>query len=205
MVKTKIIGILIFALLSIGSAFFLKAKLDQIEDLKKENERHANNEIAYKGILNGVVNENRVLRFTVDDLKDSKDSLINYIEKERKSRKSPKTKPGSTTAVAATVLHDTVEVFIDNPVDFKLDTTIIYNKFTSSEIKIEKKSLISSISVNNIVDLYVYPKRVYVNTYDNKWKRLCKLDWRKKTVYEYTINNSNDLIDIIDKRVYTVE
>lgn len=205
MIQNKLIGILIFALLSIGSAFFLKTKLDEIKELKSRNEAYRSNQQAYYNIINGKMDENRVLRLTVDDLRNSKDSLINYIEKEKKSRKSPKNRAGSITAVAVTEIHDTVIIELPVITDFKIDTTVNYNELTSTRIKIEKKSLISSIRVNNIVDLYVYPTREYVNNYRNGFIRLINFDWRKQNVYEYQIHNSNKLVKNVDVRVYEVD
>lgn len=199
--KIKLIIATIGASLLIGGAFFVYDLNNRYLDEKANKERYRNNSIAYANYANGLHNENRVLRLNRDDLRHSKDSLTNVIVSMRKSHCGAENKPGDVSAGAVTVIHDTVTISIDNPCEFKLDTTIKYNELTKSSIKINKNSLISTIEVNNTMVLNVYTERVYVNQYKNGWKRFWNFDWKKENVEKYSIQNTNDLIDVLDVRV----
>lgn len=203
--KVKLIAISISALLFIGGAFFISYTIDRNKKLVSENDRLKNNVSQYESLAAGLYNDNRVLRLFRDDLRHSNDSLIQEIEKIKKSRKSPENKPGSITAGGTTSINANDTVIIDNTVDFKLDTTIYYNEFTKSTIKIEKDSLFSGIKVNNTQVLYVYPQREYVNKYKNGWRRFWNFDYKKTEVVRYELINTNDLIKVDDFRVYKIE
>lgn len=203
--KVKLIAISISALLFIGGAFFISYTIDRNKKLVSENNRLKNNVSQYESLAAGLYNDNRVLRLFRDDLRHSNDSLIQEIEKIKKSRKSPENKPGSITAGGNTSMDVKDTVIIDNTVDFKLDTTIYYNEFTKSTIKIEKDSLFSGIKVNNTQVLYVYPQREYVNKYKNGWHRFWNFDYKKTEVVRYELINTNDLIKVDDFRVYKIE
>ena len=203
--KVKLIAISISALLLIGGALFVNGIISQNKSLRENNYRLINNVSQYESLASGLRNENRVLRLFRDDLRHSNDSLIQEIEKIKKSRKSPENKPGSITAGGNTSIDTKDTVIIDNTVDFKLDTTIHYNEFTKSTIKIEKDSLFSGIKVNNTQVLYVYPQREYVNKYKNGWHRFWNFDYKKIEVVRYELINTNDLIKVDDFRVYKIE
>lgn len=203
--KVKLIAISISALLFIGGAFFISYTIDRSKKLVSENNRLKNNVSQYESLAAGLDNDNRVLRLFRDDLRHSNDSLIQEIEKIKKSRKSPENKPGSITAGGNTSIDTKDTIIIDNTVDFKLDTTIYYNEFTKSTIKIEKDSLFSGIKVNNTQVLYVYPQREYVNKYKNGWRRFWNFDYKKTEVVRYELINTNDLIKVDDFRVYKIE
>ena len=203
--KVKLIAISISALLLIGGALFVNGIISQNKSLREDNYRLMNNVSQYESLAAGLHNDNRVLRLFRDDLRHSNDSLIQEIEKIKKSRKSPENKPGSITAGGNTSIDTKDTVIIDNTVDFKLDTTIHYNEFTKSTIKIEKDSLFSGIKVNNTQVLYVYPQREYVNKYKNGWHRFWNFDYKKIEVVRYELINTNDLIKVDDFRVYKIE
>lgn len=203
--KVKLIAISISALLLIGGALFVNGIISQNKSLREDNYRLTNNVSQYESLAAGLRSGNRVLRLFRDDLRHSNDSLIQEIEKIKKSRKSPENKPGSITAGGNTSIDANDTVIIDNTVDFKLDTTVYYNEFTKSTIKIEKDSLFSGIKVNNTQVLYVYPQREYVNKYKNGWRRFWNFDYKKTEVVRYELINTNDLIKVDDFRVYKIE
>ena len=203
--KVKLIAISISALLLIGGALFVNGVISQNKSLREDNYRLINNVSQYESLAAGLRSDNRVLRLFRDDLRHSNDSLIQEIEKIKKSRKSPENKPGSITAGGTTSIDAKDTVIIDNTVDFKLDTTVYYNEFTKSTIKIEKDSLFSGIKVNNTQVLYVYPQREYVNKYKNGWHRFWNFDYKKTEVVRYELINTNDLIKVDDFRVYKIE
>lgn len=201
----KIIFICTCALLLTGGAFFVYEKIKENNRLKNRIEQLDNNVIQYQALARGLHNDNRVLRLSVDDLRHSNDSLIDKIEKIKKSVKAPKNKPGDITIGVETGIDVSDTTKVKNEVEFKLDTTIIYNDLTKLSIKIEKDSLITRFRVNNLQVLFVYSREEYVNSYKNKWVRFWKFDWKKHQVNRYLIKNSNDIIETKQEIIYKTE
>jgi hypothetical protein len=199
--RTKLILYAILALLTIGGAFIIYNEYINYKKIKLELSIEKGNVKAYENIVGGLENDKRVLTLSAVDLRHSNDKMVNTINSLRKSLKLPENKPGDVTVGTTTSMSVIDIVIIQNPCDFKLDTTINYNELTSNSIKIEKDSLISSIKVNNSETLFVYTSREYVNGYKNGWIRFWHFDWKKEDIERYEINNSNKLIKVDSVRV----
>ena len=166
--KVKIYIYLISALLAFSGALIVYRYSKQLSFYKQEAARYESNIKYYEATISGYKDENRVLRLNRDDLRHSNDSMIIRMEKLKKSLKTAKNKPGdvSVGVVIDIVATDTSRIV--NKTDFKLDTTILYNEYTYSKIKIDKDTLVSKIGVSNEQDLFIYESREYKNTYRNK-------------------------------------
>lgn len=199
--KVKLILYAILALLTIGGAFVIYNGYIDYKRIKVELIAEKSNVRAYENIVTGLENDKRVLSLSTVDLRQSNDKMINTINSLRKSLKLPENKPGDVTVGTSTTIDVIDTVIIQNPCDFKLDTTINYNEFTSNSIKIEKDSLFSSIKVNNSETLFVYTSREYVNGYKNGWIRFWHFDWKREDIERYAIENSNKLIKVDAVRV----
>ena len=202
--KVKLIAISISALLLVGGALFVNGIINENKSLRENNYRLINNVSQYESLAAGLRKENRVLRLFRDDLRHSNDSMIIRMEKLKKSLKTAKNKPGDVSVGVVTDIVATDTSRIVNKTDFKLDTTILYNEYTYSKIKIDKDTLVSKIGVSNEQDLFIYESREYKNAYKNKFIRFIHLDWKKETVFRYDIKNSNDLIEIKRSIVYKI-
>lgn len=202
--KVKIYVYLISALLAISGALIVYRYSKQLSFYKQEVARYESNIKYYQSAVSGYRDENRVLRLNTDDLRHSNDSMIVRMEKLKKSLKTAKNKPGDVSIGIVTYIAATDTSRIVNKTEFKLDTTILYNEYTYSKIKIDKDTLVSKIGVSNEQDLFIYESREYKNKYKNKFIRFLHLDWKKETLYRYNIKNSNDLIEVKRSIVYKI-
>lgn len=202
--KVKIYVYLISALLAISGALIVYRYSKQLSFYKQEVARYESNIKYYQSAVSGYRDENRVLRLNADDLRHSNDSMIVRMEKLKKSLKTAKNKPGDVSIGIVTEIAATDTSMIVNKTEFKLDTTILYNEYTYSKIKIDKDTLVSKIGVSNEQDLFIYESREYKNKYKNKFIRFLHLDWKKETLYRYNIKNSNDLIEVKRSIVYKI-
>jgi len=202
--KVKLIAISISALLLIGGALFVNGVINENKSLRENNYRLINNVSQYESLAAVLRKENRVLRLFRDDLRHSNDSMIVRMEKLKKSLKTAKNKPGDVSVGIVTDIEASDTSKIINKTEFKLDTTILYNEYTYSKIKIDKDTLVSKIGVSNEQDLFIYESREYKNKYKNKFIRFLHLDWKKETLYRYNIKNSNDLIEVKRSIVYKI-
>lgn len=202
--KVKIYVYLISALLAISGALIVYRYSKQLSFYKQEVARYESNIKYYQSAVSGYRDENRVLRLNTDDLRHSNDSMIVRMEKLKKSLKTAKNKPGDVSVGIVTNIEASDTSKIINKTEFKLDTTILYNEYTYSKIKIDKDTLVSKIGVSNEQDLFIYESREYKNKYKNKFIRFLHLDWKKETLYRYNIKNSNDLIEVKRSIVYKI-
>ena len=202
--KVKIYVYLISALLAISGALIVYRYSKQLSFYKQEVARYESNIKYYQSAVSGYRDENRVLRLNTDDLRHSNDSMIVRMEKLKKSLKTAKNKPGDVSIGIVTNIEASDTSKIINKTEFKLDTTILYNEYTYSKIKIDKDTLVSKIGVSNEQDLFIYESREYKNKYKNKFIRFLHLDWKKETLYRYNIKNSNDLIEVKRSIVYKI-
>lgn len=202
--KVKIYVYLISALLAISGALIVYRYSKQLSFYKQEVARYESNIKYYQSAVSGYRDENRVLRLNTDDLRHSNDSMIVRMEKLKKSLKTAKNKPGDVSVGIVTNIEASDTSKIINKTEFKLDTTILYNEYTYTKIKIDKDTLVSKIGVSNEQDLFIYESREYKNKYKNKFIRFLHLDWKKETLYRYNIKNSNDLIEVKRSIVYKI-
>jgi hypothetical protein len=199
--KTKLILLVIGALLVLGGAFFATGAYHKYVSVVEERDAYRNNQRAYEEVVSNKTNENRVLELSNTDLRYSNDKMVQTIDSIKKSLKKPANNPGDISAGVGTSIHAIDTVKINNPDSFKLDTTIYFNQYTKNRIKIEKSMLIPSIDINNSMYLYVYSLREFVNVRRGWLDRLIHLDYKKENVDRYAIKNTNDLIHVDSVRV----
>lgn len=185
-----VIGLLIFSNMTLY-------KKVQEKDLQLGNS--INNVRQYESIISEIENDNRALKFTIDDFKTSKDSLINELDKTKKEL-SIKDKELSLAVSNVTVITDTIigEVPAE---DKNFFVELKPNELTTITIS-RKDELVECIpTIYNTQNLLVYNRKEYRNQNKKFFKRLFTLDFKKDNIQRYDITNSNDLIQTLDTRV----
>lgn len=188
MVMKKVFVIILILIGLLGSVSFLGHSVQQ---LKSENERLQTNLEYYSAFQT----ENIILRHTIEELEQSKDSLMQkIIEVQRQLQLKPKTI--KEIVYVETVVRDTLIKTVPMTVDF--DVTFTPNDQTSIEVS-RRDSLLTVIpDIRNSQTVFVFEETRY--RYDTFWKRLIHFNWKKTTTNKYSIDNSNDLIQISDTR-----
>lgn len=155
----------------------------------------------YQSMVNSTVEENRVLKLTVEDFRQSKDSLVQELNKKAKEQKIDSDDIKQVVSIK-TEIRDTIIQPI--PVDRDFYVELKPNKLTT--IKIERKdSVLTCIpEILNTQDLWVIKDKVWRNKYKNWFQRLIHFDFKKDEIEEYVINNSNDLIKVSDTRIIKI-
>ena len=150
---------------------------NKVNKLDEELGDARNNIESYQSILSNKQNENRVLKLSIEDFKQSKDSLIQELSKTQDQLKIKNKK--------------LKEVLQSNPL-----TTIKINRMDS---------VITCIpEIYNHQDLFITEEKVYRKKYKNWFQRLIHFDFKKDKVESYKIINSNDLIRVLDTRVIKI-
>lgn len=189
----RFVAVFIIAILTAISVLQYKS----IQTKNAEIDRITNNYEYYSDQYNNTAEHAKVLQLTLDEFKASNDSLIQEIQTVQKKLKI-KDKEVNTVQLTNTVVeHDTTVVVKDN--DF--DVVIKPNELTSIQITKQDTLLIHKIEIENAQTVFLINKKEYKRKYSNWFKRLLHLDFKKKTVYEYQIDNSNDLITVKDSRL----
>ena len=175
--------------------------------LSERLETALNNVEAYQGIVEGAEDQNRVLKLTIADMQMSKDKLLQQLDSVRAANKI---KPSNVTTAATQTQH--VNVNGGKGVDGDLtvilkDTTytdsIQYNPLTKVYYTIGKDTVNVGIDLQNTQYLYTYKQKEWKNK--KKFiKRLLTLDFKKVWKHNYTIVNSNDLMQTSDVRVIEI-
>lgn len=155
----------------------------------------------YQSMVNSTVEENRVLKLTVEDFRQSKDSLVQELNKKAKEQKIDTDDIKQVVSIK-TEIRDTIIQPI--PVDRDFCAELKPNELTT--IKIERKdSVLTCIpEILNTQDLWVIKDKVWRNKYKNWFQRLIHFDFKKDEIEEYVINNSNDLIKVSDTRIIKI-
>lgn len=155
----------------------------------------------YQSMVNSTVEENRVLKLTVEDFRQSKDSLVQELNKKAKEQKIDSDDIKQVVSIK-TEIRDTIIQPI--PVDRDFYAELKPNELTT--IKIERKdSVLTCIpEILNTQDLWVIKDKVWRNKYKNWFQRLIHFDFKKDEIEEYVINNSNDLIKVSDTRIIKI-
>lgn len=200
--KSNWISILL-SLLLLGVSYYIGSS--KISRLNSQIEELQGNYNAYVNLYNGELSANNLLRASEHELKISKDSLISelgkYIEENRKLKKlkTPQIVQGITQEI-----HDTV--IIEVPVSLpEFDVTKKLNEETIIRVQ-GKDTLLSVIpDISNTIKVEIGVNRVYKNTYKNGWVRFWHFDWKKIDSYEYTLDQSNDLIVLTDVKIVKIE
>ena len=189
----KILAVFIISIL----AAFLFYTYNLLQKRTAELDQAVNNYEYYEQLATKGVEQNRTLQLTIDQFKSSNDSLINKIRDVQKELKIKDNSLKTVTYVEEVIKHDTTVIVNDK--DF--DVVIKPNELTTIEI-IKKDSLLShKLDIQNDQALFITSKKVYRKEYKNWFRRLLHFDFKKRLVYEYQINNTNDLIRVQNTRI----
>lgn len=182
-------------------AAFVVLQHNQLKDKNKEIDRLNNNILYYQEQQDTLQNDNRVLRLTVDEFKDSKDSIVQQLNNVRKELNIKDKQLEQAQSQTQQIIVDTAIVVKEN--NFK--EVIRPNELTSIIIAKTDSILTVKIDIKNTQTLFLSSKKVYKREYKNWFRRLLKFDFKKQRVYRYTIKNSNELIKVTDTRLITLE
>lgn len=182
-------------------AAFVVLQHNQLKDKNKEIDRLNNNILYYQEQQDTLQNDNRVLRLTVDEFKDSKDSIVQQLNSVRKELNIKDKQLEQAQSQTQQIIVDTAIVVKEN--NFK--EVIRPNELTSIIIAKIDSILTAKIDIKNTQTLFLSSKKVYKRQYKNWFRRLLKFDFKKQRVYRYTIKNSNELIKVTDTKLITLE
>lgn len=182
-------------------AAFVVLQHNQLKDKTKEIDRLNNNILYYQEQQDTLQNDNRVLRLTVDEFKDSKDSIVQQLNNVRKELNIKDKQLEQAQSQTQQIIVDTAIVVKEN--NFK--EVIRPNELTSIIIAKTDSILTAKIDIKNTQTLFLSSKKVYKRQYKNWFRRLLKFDFKKQRVYRYTIKNSNELIKVTDTKLITLE
>lgn len=182
-------------------AAFVVLQHNQLKDKNKEIDRLNNNILYYQEQQDTLQNDNRVLRLTVDEFKDSKDSIVQQLNNVRKELNIKDKQLEQAQSQTQQIIVDTAIVVKEN--NFK--EVIRPNELTSIIIAKTDSILTAKIDIKNTQTLFLSSKKEYKRQYKNWFRRLLKFDFKKQRVYRYTIKNSNELIKVTDTRLITLE
>lgn len=167
-----------------------------------------NNIEAYEGIINDKIDENKVLRFTAQQLQNSNDSIVRELAEVMKKSKIKPTKV-STAATQTQEINVTTNreieegiIYINTPSKEYTDT-IQFNDETIVSYSIAEDSVSIGLDISNTQYLYTFGKKEWKNK-KSLLKRIITLDFKKVLKYEYKIINSNDLIDMSNVRIIEI-
>lgn len=182
-------------------AAFVVLQHNQLKNKNKEIDRLNNNILYYQEQQDTLQNDNRVLRLTVDEFKDSKDSIVQQLNNVRKELNIKDKQLEQAQSQTQQIIVDTAIVVKEN--NFK--EVIKPNELTSIIIAKTDSILTAKIDIKNTQTLFLSSKKVYKRQYKNWFRRLLKFDFKKQRVYRYTIKNSNELIKVTDTKLITLE
>lgn len=182
-------------------AAFVVLQHNQLKDKNKEIDRLNNNILYYQEQQDTLQNDNRVLRLTVDEFKDSKDSIVQQLNNVRKELNIKDKQLEQAQSQTQQIIVDTAIVVKEN--NFK--EVIKPNELTSIIIAKTDSILTAKIDIKNEQTLFIQSKREYKRQYKNWFRRLLRFDFKKQTVFKYQIYNSNNIIKITDTKLVTIE
>ena len=182
-------------------AAFVVLQHNQLKNKNKEIDRLNNNILYYQEQQDTLQNDNRVLRLTVDEFKDSKDSIVQQLNNVRKELNIKDKQLEQAQSQTQQIIVDTAIVVKEN--NFK--EVIRPNELTSIIIAKTDSILTAKIDIKNTQTLFLSSKKQYKRQYKNWFRRLLKFDFKKQRVYRYTIKNSNELIKVTDTKLITLE
>lgn len=182
-------------------AAFIVLQHNQLKDKNKEIDRLNNNILYYQEQQDTLQNDNRVLRLTVEEFKDSKDSIVSQLNNIRKQLNIKDKQLEQAQSQTQQIIVDTAIVVKQD--NFK--EVIRPNELTSIIIAKTDSILTAKIDIKNTQTLFLSSKKEYKRQYKNWFRRLLKFDFKKQRVYRYTIKNSNELIKVTDTKLITLE
>ena len=182
-------------------AAFVVLQRNQLVNRNKEIDRLNNNILYYQEQQDTLKNDNRVLRLTIDEFKDSKDSIITQLNDVRKELKIKDEQLEQAQSQTQQIIVDTAIIVKED----NFEKVIKPNELTSIIIAKTDSILTAKIDIKNTQTLFLSSKKEYKRQYKNWFRRLLKFDFKKQRVYRYTIKNSNELIKVTDTRLITLE
>ena len=182
-------------------AAFVVLQHNQLVNRNKEIDRLNNNILYYQEQQDTLKNDNRVLRLTIDEFKDSKDSIITQLNDVRKELKIKDKQLVQAQSQTQQIIVDTAIIVKED----NFEKVIKPNELTSIIIAKTDSILTAKIDIKNTQTLFLSSKKEYKRQYKNWFRRLLKFDFKKQRVYRYTIKNSNELIKVTDTKLITLE
>lgn len=179
----------------------------QNKSLTERLETAFNNIEAYQGVINDNQEQNNTLRLTVQELNQSNDKLLQQLDSVIDANKI-KTKDINTAATQTQTVYVNSSKGVQGDLitilkDSTYTDSIQYNKLTKVYYTIGKDTVDVAIDLKNTQYLTTYKKKEYKNK-KKFLKRLFTLDFKKVWRYNYTILNTNDLINTSDVRVVEI-
>lgn len=175
---------------------------DKNKKLQNGLEMAENNVEMYQGVINGLNDENNILRLTTEQLKQTNDSILKNTH-DVAVKNNIKVKQLETSATQNQTLYVSASKGVRG-IDSVYTDSIEYNPYTKVIYTISKDSVDILLDIQNTQYLYVYKSKEYKNK-KNFLKRLLTLDFKKVYKYKYNIYNTNDLIKEDDVRVVQYE
>lgn len=189
----KIMAVIIISILTA----FCFYQNNQLNKKNREIDRVTNNYLYYEQLASQQESSNRVLQLTLDEFKETKDSLIQEVKATAKKLKIKEKELKQIQIQEQTVAHDTTVIVKTN--DFEVE--IKPNSLTSIIISKRDTLLTHHLDIRNTQSLFIQPRKEYKRIYKNWFKRLLHFDFKKRTFYQFTIHNSNELINVEDTRI----
>lgn len=177
---------------------------NQNKKLSERLEMASNNIEAYQSIVSDDLEQNRVLKLTVQDLQISKDKLLQQLDSIRAVNNIKPANINTAATQTQIVNVNSSKGVQGDLIEILRDTTytdsILYNPLTIVYYTIGKDTVNVAIDLQNTQYLYTYKQKEYKNK--KKFiKRLLTLDFKKVWKNKYVIQNTNDLIQTSDVRV----
>lgn len=174
---------------------------NQIEKKNKQIDQISNNLEFYQEQLSDIDVQNRTLKLSIEDFKQSKDSLLQQINTV-KDKLNIKDKQLKQAQLQNQEIKIDTTFIVDSP-DFIKEFKP--NELTSLIITKKDSLLTAKIDIQNTQTLFISTKKEYKNKYKNWFRRLIHFDFKKRFVYNYQIHNSNPIIKIKETRLVEIE
>lgn len=174
---------------------------NQIEKKNKQIDQISNNLEFYQEQLSDIDVQNRTLKLSIEDFKQSKDSLLQQINTV-KTELNIKDKQLKQAQLQNQEIKIDTTFIIDSP-DFIKEFKP--NELTSLIITKKDSLLTAKLDIKNTQTLFISTKKEYKNKYKNWFRRLIHFDFKKRFIYNYQIHNSNPIIKIKETRLVEIE
>lgn len=193
----KLVAVFIISIL-IAIVCFQK---NQLEKKNKQIDWITNNLEFYQEQLSNNDIQNRTLKLTIKNFKQSKDSLLQQMNTVKEELKIKDKQLKQAQLQNQEIKIDTTFI-VDSP-DFIKEFKP--NELTSLIITKKDSLLTAKIDIKNTQTLFISTKKEYKNKYKNWFKRLIHFDFKKRFVYRYQIHNSNPIIRVKETRLVEIE
>lgn len=193
---TKYYKLLAVFIISILAAMFVYTAT-LLKKRTAELDRAVNNYEYYEQLATKGIENNRTLQLTIDQFKSTNDSLVAKIRDVQKQLKIKDKNIKTITHVEEVLKHDTTVIVKNN----NFDVVIKPNELTTIEIIKQDSILNHKLDIQNDQTLFITSKKIYRKNYKNWFNRLIHFDFKKRLIYEYRINNTNELINVQNTRI----